>query len=246
MRTDLETDEYDFGTGIYSIRPNGFFDQILETLFRGVQYAYGFDVEGDIAEFGTMTGKTAGLLAHAIRVSDVQFEKNLRLAKLPVKNMHLFDSFKGLPSSDSSVVDSASPHVMSRIWREGALQGMSAVQLAAHVGAIIESERVLVHEGWFSETLPRLEASTRFSLVHIDCDLYSSTIDVLDNLFHAGMISEGALLLFDDWNCNKASNAFGERRAWAECVEKYHVHYSDEGSYGWASHKFIIHDYRRS
>jgi O-methyltransferase len=245
MRTDLNASEYDYGTGIYPIRPNGFFDQILETLFRGCQYVYGFDVVGDIAEFGTMTGKTAGLLAHAVRVSDVQFEKNLRLAGLPVKNLHLFDSFKGLPSSESSAVDALSPHVLSKIWREGALIGLSAEQLAAHIGVILDEERIFIHEGWFSETMPQLDTEARFALVHIDCDLYSSTVDVLDQLFSRGMLSEGAMVLFDDWNCNKASNAFGERRAWTESVEKYQVQFSDEGSYGWASHKFIIHGYLR-
>jgi len=243
MRTDLQDFEFDFGAGTYSIRPNAVFQRVFETLFTGVQYVYGFDVVGEIAEFGTMTGKTAGLLAHAVRVCDVQFEKNLRLAQLPTKNLHLFDSFIGLPSSATCDIDNSSPHVVSSIWREGACHGMSATEMLEHVGAIVDSSRVFIHEGWFADTLPQISDDIRFALVHIDCDLYQSTRDVLDGLFGQQRISEGTMILFDDWNCNRASNSFGERRAWAEAVRKFNIQYSDEGGYGWVSHKFIVHSY---
>ena len=36
---------------------------------------------------------------------------------------------------------------------------------------------------------------------------------------------------------------FGERRAWKEVVEKYKIQYSDQGPYGFASHRFIVHAY---
>ena len=80
-------------------------------------------------------------------------------------------------------------------------------------------------------------------MVHIDCDLYSSTMDALVPLFDGKNISPGAIVFFDDWNCNFASKKFGERKAWDELVEKYQNEFSDEGGYGIACRKFIIHEY---
>lgn len=84
-----------------------------------------------------------------------------------------------------------------------------------------------------------------YALVHIDSDLYESARDVLNYLFGHRMIAEGALLFFDNWNCNRGSPEFGERRAWSECVVKYRVRYSDEGAYGVFSHRFLIHSYKQ-
>jgi O-methyltransferase len=48
-----------------------------------------------------------------------------------------------------------------------------------------------------------------------------------------GFITEGAIICFDDSNCNQASDAFGERRAWIELAEKYNINFSHAGNYGW-------------
>lgn len=96
---------------------------------------------------------------------------------------------------------------------------------------------------WFKDTVPTLDRSQKFSLIHIDGDLYESAIDVLDTLFQREQISNGAMILFDDWNCNSAEPTLGERRAFTEICEKYDIHFSDAGSYGVACHKFIIHQY---
>jgi hypothetical protein len=77
--------------------------------------------------------------------------------------------------------------------------------------------------------------------VHIDCDLYESTIDVLDYLLAHHHLADGCAIFFDDWNCSNASPAFGERRAWNEMVEKYQIRFSDCGDYSIYGHKFLVH-----
>ena len=79
------------------------------------------------------------------------------------------------------------------------------------------------------------------AFVHIDCDLYSSTVEVLDPLFANNMIADGCIVCFDDWNCNRASPRFGQRRAWREMVEKHRIEHSDNGDYAVIGHKFTIH-----
>lgn len=70
------------------------------------------------------------------------------------------------------------------------------------------------------------------ALVRVDGDLCESAMDALDPVFGSGLISNGALICFDDFNCNRADPSFGERKAWSDLVNKYHIEYSDQGSYG--------------
>ena len=41
--------------------------ETYKTLINGMNYVYGMDVQGDIAEFGTMTGRTAVALSVSLR-----------------------------------------------------------------------------------------------------------------------------------------------------------------------------------
>jgi len=215
--------------------------EVTRALSAGVATTYGAAVPGHIAEFGTMTGVSAVGLARAMATCDSYFGYALKTANLPEKELHLFDSFCGLPSADNPV-DAASPHVRSGVWGQGTCAGLTAEALAAEVTKHLPSSRVRVFEGWFRDTLPNAPEAI-YGLIHIDSDLYISAMDVLDFLFAHRRVADGALLFFDDWNCNSASPEFGERKAWHEIVEKYQVRYSDEGAYALFSHKFIVHGY---
>ncbi|MFN3076288.1 MAG: TylF/MycF/NovP-related O-methyltransferase [Alphaproteobacteria bacterium] len=214
------------------------FRDIGTTLFRGVQYMFGYGVEGDIAEFGTQSGSSAEVLAYAASMV------NRNLGGLRVGcSVYLFDSFEGLPACDTDV-DLASPLVQSGIWGPGACaKGLNPQELRQRCEIFLPPEQVLIFEGWFRDTVPTLSDTVRFGVVHVDCDLYASTMDALTPLFERRLIAKGALVLFDDWNCNHASPEFGERRAWQELVERFNIAFSDEGGYAIASHKFIVHDY---
>lgn len=218
--------------------------EVTYALTLGVAAVYGVEVEGDVAEFGTMTGVSAVALAEAMAACDRHLGYALDAAGLPPKALHLFDSFEGLPEVVTEV-DAGAPHVRSGVWAPGTCVGLSRAQLEERAGAVFDPERIRTFEGWFKDTLVTIPDGTTYSLVHIDSDLYESARDVLDYLFGHGMISEGALIFFDDWNCNRGSPQFGERRAWEECVAKYAVRYSDEGGYGLFSHKFIVHGYQQ-
>ncbi|MBT9143398.1 MAG: hypothetical protein DDT29_01801 [Dehalococcoidia bacterium] len=75
-----------------------------------VEYVCEARVEGDIAEFGTMSGRTASIIARAM----LRYDHH----ETGPKNLHLFDSFKGLPKAESDV-DKESPHVISGVWGGG-------------------------------------------------------------------------------------------------------------------------------
>lgn len=56
-------------------------------------------------------------------------------------------------------------------------------------------------------------------------------------------MAKGALLYFDDWDCNASRQDLGERKAWLEAVEKYKIKYSATHSYGAFGHAVIVHEY---
>jgi hypothetical protein len=213
---------------------------VFQKLIQGVGYCVGMGVEGDIAEFGTMTGRTAVVIAQALSFFTSIYGASEQLHHIAPRKLHLFDSFKGLPKV-ANQVDSSSPHVTSGVWGEGTCKGLTKDQLLGFCSRLYPQDRICIYDGWFKDTLPLVDKETKFAMVHVDCDLYESTIQVLDYYFSNDLFADGCALFFDDWNCNRASPKFGERRAWAECLDKYDIVFSDCGEYGIAGHKFIIH-----
>lgn len=214
--------------------------EVAVKLAFGVHYIFSTLVEGDIAEFGTKNGDTACAIAEALgMLSQIpKFSNQLYFRKL-----HLFDSFEGLPVSPSSI-DQASLHVKTGMWEPGKVRGASCDAVIKRLETYLPLNQMVTYEGWFNDTLPKLPDDTKFAMVHLDCDLYDSTMTVLDTCFSKNWIQEGTALFFDDWNCNRASPQFGERKAWADLQTKFAINYSDCGEYGYDGHKFIIHSYQ--
>ncbi|WP_206605346.1 TylF/MycF family methyltransferase [Methylosinus sporium] len=64
-------------------------------------------------------------------------------------------------------------------------------------------------QGWFCDTLPTAKID-QLSILRLDGDLYSSTMDALENLYHK--VSPGGYVIVDDYNswpsCRKAVHDF--------------------------------------
>lgn len=88
-------------------------------------------------------------------------------------SLHLFDSYDGL----------------SRDW--GALPKGSFKTDPP----VFNDPRVVMHNGWFEDTVSVLSDKT-LSFIHIDCDLYESTLDVLWQL---PPLRAGTIILFDEY-----------------------------------------------
>jgi len=97
---------------------------------------------------------------------------------LPGRRFYGFDSFEGFP-------DDGRPD-----WK----QDFSVAELPD------VPENVTLMKGYFSETLaPFLAANTDpVAFVHVDCDIYSSTIEVLGPLHAAGLLVPGVVVAFDE------------------------------------------------
>ena len=76
-------------------------------------------------------------------------------------------------------------------------------------------------KGYYENTLTKdLQSKLpRVGIVHIDVDLYSSTVEVLE--FVKPLLVRGTVLLFDDWYCFNPGESKGEKRAFEEFCLKY-------------------------
>ncbi|MEM9062041.1 MAG: class I SAM-dependent methyltransferase [Pseudomonadota bacterium] len=125
--------------------------------------------------------RTAGLLRPgAILEFGVYAGTSARLLArvCPFRKIHGFDSFEGFPQDGRPD------------WQ----LDFSRIDLP-RVPA-----NVLLHPGWFDETVPRFlsELTAPVALVHIDCDLYSSTRTVLQALASHGHLKPGLPIVFDE------------------------------------------------
>lgn len=202
-----------------------------KALILGVQYAVSNEISGDVGEFGAHSGESARLLAKA-------------LSKFcGSRKLHCFDSFRGFPKSEAPG-DIDSPLVKSGIWGEGQACAGTKEQVQERCQEFLPEDRVVVYAGWFKDTLSQIPPTTKFSMLHIDCDLYQSTIEVLDYCFSRELVQPGTAIFFDDWNCNYSCPKYGERKAWSEIVSKFSVDFSDWGWYSWHGYKLIVHSYK--
>ena len=118
------------------------------------------------------------------------------IAEHTERTVYGFDSFDGLPED----------------WRPGYSKGAFARSRLPHVRPNVE-----LVKGLFHETLPSFLAAhpQRVSFLHVDCDLYSSTVTVLSAL--RGRIQPGCVIVFDEY-LNFPGWEDGEHKAFAEFV----------------------------
>ncbi len=116
------------------------------------------------------------------------------IASLTPGAVHGFDSFEGLPED----------------WRAGHEKGVFSCERLPDVSA-----NVVLHKGWFNESLPPFlaEHAGKVAFLHVDCDLYSSTRVVLDLL--SDRITAGTVIQFDEF-LNFPSWRHGEFKAFNE------------------------------
>jgi len=137
-------------------------------------------VEGEIAEVGVFRGGSAKLMA------EVKGNREL----------HLFDSFGGLPELTGE--DAAS------LFQPGKFQAVED-EVRRYLSPFTG---VFIHKGWFPTTAGPIR-DKQFSFVHLDVDLFASTRDAL--VFFYPRLSRGAVLVSHDYNF-----AAGVRQAFDE------------------------------
>lgn len=134
---------------------------------------------GEIAEIGVAFGASAKLI----------------LEYAAGRKVHLFDTFQGLPRPSSS--DSAK-------FSQGDFYASIESVCAYLAGFPVE-----YHVGRFPETAGEIGNDVRFSFVHMDVDLFESTIECL-RVFYPLMTRGGIMLSHDFCSAAGVSRAFEE------------------------------------
>ncbi len=124
---------------------------------------------------------------------------------LPKEKVYGFDSFEGLPEA----------------W--GTRRNKGDISTEGFIPFV--PPNVQLFKGWFKDTLPKFLASKpgmNSKLIHIDCDIYSSTKTILSVL--AKTIIPGTIIIFDEYY-NYLGWEDHEFKAFQEFVQEYAVTY---------------------
>jgi len=150
-------------------------------------------LDGDVWECGVYRGGTAAMMA-------------AMLADLcPAKRLYLFDTFQGMPETDSAK-DS---------HQRGDFADTSREAVASYVG---HADLCILRPGFIPDTFAGLE-SAKIAFAHIDVDIYRSILDCLEFIWPR--LSLGGFIVFDDYgfpSCPGARSAVDEFFAKESCV----------------------------
>lgn len=184
-------------------------------------YAHSEEVAGDYAEFGVWQGRT---FVEAWRVG-TKLSRDRRY--------FAFDSFEGLPESEG--IDDTGR------WEASEFSFARQAFEARLRRAKVPPGEVEIVEGFYDETLAPGNSIPleQVAIAWIDCDLYASTVPVLE--FLTPRLSQGAIVLFDDWFCFQGDPDKGEAKATAEWLERNpHLSLVPWRQFNWAGQAFIL------
>ena len=188
---------------------------------------------GDYYEFGMWRGHTF-----------CRAQQAARELKLDQMRFWGFDSFAGLPSDEGNEKspEDTSPS-KGRLYK-GDFTCPKDEVIAYLTQFGVDWSRTKLIEGFFDASLtPDLKRSLGLkpvAVVLVDCDLYVSTVPVLE--FLVDLLQEGSIVLFDDWNIFEGADDTGERRAFGEFL-RAHREWTAEPhiTFGWHGQAFIMH-----
>lgn len=155
-----------------------------------------------IYQYGLMANKVGGVAAEAGVYSGTSLYV---LANIFDGEIHVFDSFKGLPE-----LTSQDQGIMT--------EGQFAYPLFMLKKRLHFTDKIIYHEGFFVDTFPVVDPTIKFSYVFCDVDLYQSALECFE--FFYPKMNPGGVLIFDDCFCDRTP---GAKLAIDEMIVEYNV-----------------------
>lgn len=174
---------------------------------------------GYLLEFGIFSGNTMNRLI-----------KGAEAAGKPFEMVYGFDSFIGLPEETKGVWQNPE-------WPKGAFNVCFDFDLKSvehgieFVRSRVERKDICLIPGFFSESLDDemgLQLWNSCSYLHVDVDIHSSTLQVLDFVIGYGVLKHGALVRYDDWASTPEYQG-GNSLAHLQIENKYQVNWNRLG-----------------
>lgn len=148
-------------------------------------------IEGDLIETGVWRGGATIFMQALVKVYNQD------------RKVYVADSFEGLPKPDTKryPVDSGDKHHtidFLKVCLEEVVDNFKKYDLL--------DENVYFVKGYFEDTIPDLSTKIeKLSILRLDGDMFSSTIQVFDGLYDK--LSVGGYLILDDFNLKGAREA---------------------------------------
>lgn len=170
----------------------GFFLPLGGQTVQAVTYALAHKIEGHYYEFGLYQGYTFG---QAVTLS-------------PDIHHFGFDSFEGMPENNEG---GGFGYQRFKVTYKKVITNLLRINAFTHKEHLVK--------GYFSDSLtPELQVELtpfKAAVILIDCDIYESTVTVLD--FIKPLLQTSTIVIFDDWH--SFSHDEGEQRALREFLE---------------------------
>lgn len=198
-----------------------------DAIFNLADYLVGAELPGDYYEFGVYKGET---FSYAITTMAPLF-KEMRFVAL--------DSFEGLPELRGVDLDEN--------YSSGFYQSQFTFSKDGFIANLlklgIDMNRVIIIKGWFEKNLNldthKSNGLGKIAAAWIDCDLYESTVPVLQYI--TPHLQPGTVLLFDDWHCFRNLPDRGQQRACREWLaDNPQIRLNQLFSFGFHGQAFTI------
>lgn len=167
----------------------------MGNLRAAVEHVLKNRIPGDLIETGVWRGGACILMRAVLKAYDVTD-----------RIVWVADSFEGLPQPDESryPADAGDRH---HTFAPLAVSVDDVKANFSRYGLLDSQVRFL--EGWFKDTLP-IAPIKRLALLRLDGDMYQSTIEALEALYHK--VSPGGVIIVDDYGalqgCRQAVHDF--------------------------------------
>jgi len=200
------------------------YDEMYDKIMR---YIDNSQMVGDYLEFGVFKGDTF-IIAY-------RFAQKFKIKSM---NFYAFDSFQGLPEI-KGIDSNGFAH-----FNEGEF-ACSINEFKKNISEKgVDLNKVKIIQGWYNEVLNNKTKKElpikKAAVIMIDCDLYESTISVLN--FIADYLQDGTIIMLDDWFCFRGNPNKGEQRAFREWLENNpSITATEFHKYCTESISFIIH-----
>lgn len=178
------------------------FNRLL-TLFQSVRNTQ--DIGCSVAEIGAYKGGSSKFLARCY----AHFDKN--------PPIHVFDTFTGHPDVLVSTLDGK--------HKPGLFSDTDAAAVKDYLS---EFKNIDVHVGSIEERCSDVKEE-RFSLVHIDVDIYSATVTCLN--FFAPRLVEGGIIVVDDYGFSTCIGAKQAVDYFLSVTENFYGFYVHTGQF---------------
>ena len=224
----------------------------FQPIYLAGDFVFSENIDGDYLEFGVFKGDSF-IEAYEVcenakkwnskKFNQLAFENkknaNDNFERLNVKKdmrYFAFDSFEGLPKETGE--DGKHPR-----FHEGRFKSSKNFFLSSCKLNNLDLSKVIVCEGFYENSLNKnfLNAHNlhKAAIVMIDCDLLSSTKQVLN--FITPILQNGTILIFDDWFTYKGIKNKGQQKAVSDwLIQNKDISIVEHARYGKSQKSFIV------